>query len=326
MEAQSELNDDSLTPIIPIIPIEEIKSYVPQPPLELPLSAPEAHKIPKPEPQAMNPPHEKSTPLELAALAGSGPDVVAAASAAFTILNKSAEQGSMIDMNLLIKILSDPNLVGQLMNNPEGKPSSAKSNSTVSSLAPGIRVTKLESPRAVGVPFYGTDLVRSPTPVPAPASTSSEIPVPKTGIPFNGNNRTTLIPATASIPAPVPVPVPLSSGETVKQQPVKGIDYYKNLIRQHGGETQENMAQTYQYQNLLDNSNLNHQNLKPRETTLKRKHQQKQCVFYNSPKGCRNGTSCPFQHGSVPYQWQTGYPVDEPSMKRINLGSEIMGR
>ncbi|PKI75945.1 hypothetical protein CRG98_003679 [Punica granatum] len=258
LEAQAERFNDNLTPVIPIIPIEEVETVDPQLHLKLPPCAPEARQISEPETRKrVPPPTEKTSPPKLTVVATAGTDAAAAAaSAALTVLLKSTERGSMIDTNLLIKILSDPKMV----------------------------------------------------------------PFSRSAVPFTKTNPMNLTPVVAPIPAPV------SSAEAAKPQPVKGIDYYKNLIRQHGVETQQDMVQINGIQNPLDNSISDHQKLKPMEMTPKRQHQQKHCMFYNSPQGCRRGSNCPFQHGPILPQWRTGTLMDEPSAKRMRLGDEIMGR
>lgn len=334
-EACAELYDDSLTPIIPIIPIEETKSFDPQPHLELPAFALESHRISEPESSAPVPPPGKVYPLAPAVLASAGPDVAAAAaSAASTILLQSVEQGNMIDMNLLIKFLSDPNMVGKLIASSVGDSSMPKSNSTIPLAVPDVMATKVDPPQAAVIPSSGSDLMKSSSkvmvPIPVPTPASYETPASETAaITLPGTNLATVKLVTAPIPTPVssgeavrqPLAIPVSFNKAVEQpqRPMKGIDYYKNLIKQHGGEAQQNMGQIHRKYNHLENTIPDHQKPKPRE-------KKKRCMFYNSPKGCRNGSNCPFQHGSIQSQWMAGHLADEPSAKRIRLGGEIMGR
>ncbi|XP_031401921.1 zinc finger CCCH domain-containing protein 30-like [Punica granatum] len=334
LEAQAERFNDNLTPVIPIIPIEEVETVDPQLHLKLPPCAPEARQISEPETRKrVPPPTEKTSPPKLTVVATAGTDAAAAAaSAALTVLLKSTERGSMIDTNLLIKILSDPKMVEKLMKNSAGSFSLPKLNPTVSLPVPDIKAPKLDMPQApsgrkLDIPSYGSDLIKTAhapglvsVPIPVTAHANGQVPFSRSAVPFTKTNPMNLTPVVAPIPAPV------SSAEAAKPQPVKGIDYYKNLIRQHGVETQQDMVQINGIQNPLDNSISDHQKLKPMEMTPKRQHQQKHCMFYNSPQGCRRGSNCPFQHGPILPQWRTGTLMDEPSAKRMRLGDEIMGR
>ncbi|KAK4788222.1 hypothetical protein SAY86_019541 [Trapa natans] len=284
-EAEVEPLRDSPIPIIPIIPIEEIESNI-LPPLH--------------EPRPIYPPPlERASSSGLPAMVRPGSDVAAAA---LTISHNRIEQGSTIDMNLLIKIITNPELVQKLMNNPPEKNSLlAKSNLTVPSPIPDITGAKLDHTQAAIMPFNGLDREKSSVPV----------PVPRGLAPFRGTDQ--------------------SHQTTVhgRGHSMEGVDYYKNLIRQHGLESQENMLGTYHSQSPLEPDNPNSQDRKLRglETTdLKRKYRQKQCAFYNTPKGCRNGSNCLFRHASLPSQLQAGHVLDEPSAKRIKLGHEITGR
>ncbi|KAK4759003.1 hypothetical protein SAY87_020304 [Trapa incisa] len=209
---------DSLIPIIPIIPIEELESTI------LPLLL-ESYSIDLTTP-------EKASSLGLPTSTRLGPDVAAAA-ATLTIPHNGIEQGTTIDMNLLINIITDPELLQKLMNNPpQGNSLSAKSKLAVPSPIPDITGAKLNHPQATVMPFNGSS-----------DGAKSQGPVPRTVTPGH-----------------------------------------------------------------------------------KRKHHQKKCTFYNTSKGCWNGSNCPFRHVPLPTQLQADHLVDEPSVKRIKLNREITGR
>ncbi|KAK3017918.1 hypothetical protein RJ639_004007 [Escallonia herrerae] len=102
--------------------------------------------------------------------------------------------------------------------------------------------------------------------------------------------------------------------------PVKDANYYKNLIKQHG-ERQE----TQDHDSSLDAKLCNYlrgsaelaQNLKQSES--KPKHQ-KPCMYFNSTKGCRNGSNCTFQHTSIQQPRPGGELESAPAAKRLKHG------
>lgn len=85
---------------------------------------------------------------------------------------------------------------------------------------------------------------------------------------------------------------------TGSAHPVRDANYLKSLVRQHGYDKQDLQ---------IDNRHSNFHNLKssvqnnnkPGEVRPKIP---KTCIFYNSSRGCRNGSGCPFQHDR-PVQW-----------------------
>ncbi|ERN14448.1 hypothetical protein AMTR_s00185p00034770 [Amborella trichopoda] len=58
-------------------------------------------------------------PISMSGTRGTEPDVAAAASAAFTAILKSKEEGSLIDPDLLIRILSNPKLIEKFLTEHE---------------------------------------------------------------------------------------------------------------------------------------------------------------------------------------------------------------
>uniref|UniRef100_A0A2P2K0C2 Uncharacterized protein MANES_02G102900 n=1 Tax=Rhizophora mucronata TaxID=61149 RepID=A0A2P2K0C2_RHIMU len=110
----------------------------------------------------------------------------------------------------------------------------------------------------------------------------------------------------------------------VRTNPVKDVNYIKNLIREHGMEKPE-------VQDRSMSINSNHpsftqsleslQNIKMRE--VKNKFQMS-CIYFKSSRGCRNGSNCPFQHDSS-FEPQTGSTLGAPGAKRMKLSTEITG-
>lgn len=205
-----------------------------------------------------------STSLTLPA----GSEIMAALSA----ISNSKEQGSsMIDQDLLIKILSNPKLVENLVANC-GSAGSISSNA--SSLYPS------STHEANGVAT-------------APACSNGQ---------FYPQPTVTQIHAMV-YPPPVP-----SDQPNYGAPPARDASYYKNLIQQHGGERQEpppvqHLGYRYNLQPgggpnpEMVNSNNNNQ--RPRDSKPKI---MKPCMYFNSARGCRHGANCLYQHDVTPYQ------------------------
>ncbi|CAK7334319.1 unnamed protein product [Dovyalis caffra] len=112
----------------------------------------------------------------------------------------------------------------------------------------------------------------------------------------------------------------------MKTNSVKDVSYIKNLIKEHGTVKTEMKDRSpfyngSHYYNHTQNPEST-QNLKKRE--LKPKFQ-KPCLYFKTPKGCRNGSDCPFQH-DLPFQFQTGSAMEPPVAKRMKFSGEITGR
>ncbi|GJN01435.1 hypothetical protein PR202_ga18702 [Eleusine coracana subsp. coracana] len=120
--------DDSQTQLVPLIPIEEDDSFdqLEEPPVDLPNNY---HQSDKYESAVISVPRVSDSSITatmkhqangLMGASNAGmptePDVLAAASAAYTAIMQSNQMGSMIDQDLLIiKILSDPAQLERLM-------------------------------------------------------------------------------------------------------------------------------------------------------------------------------------------------------------------
>lgn len=197
-----------------------------------------------------------------------GLDIMAALSA----ISNSKEQGSsMIDQDLLIKILSNPKLVENLVANC-GSAGSVSSNA--SSLYPS------STHEANGVVTT------------TPASNGQFYPQPM---------------VTQCPPMVYPPPAP-SDQHNYGASPARDASYYKNLIQQHGEERQETppVQQHISYRYTLQPGgpnlemiNSNNNNQRPRDSKPKI---MKPCMYFNSTRGCRHGSNCLYQHDATPYQ------------------------
>ncbi|PKA48775.1 Zinc finger CCCH domain-containing protein 6 [Apostasia shenzhenica] len=277
--------DDSQTPIIPIISMDDDDdlpdqqdSSVLSPPTPLnasrisaPPAVPEqllADSADRPLPPSPTlPPH---------ATAAAKPDVVAAASAAFTAIMRSNEEGSLIDRDLLIKLLSNPIMIEQMI-----------------------------SEKAAPKPLTQPSPEPSPSPVVVMQKLMSEDGAPKPVMQE---------PPSPVIPAVYPVKALVQPSHA--DAPVKDLSYYKSLIQKHGGDKQDGIRHEWGGKAL--------------ETMVQGKvdwrgktsRNPKHCVFFNSPKGCRNGVNCSYLHDSSVSMkiLQQGGP------KRVKLEREIVGR
>ena len=139
--------------------------------------------------------------------------------------------------------------------------------------------------------------------------------------PVNGNLNNIL---KGVQPTPPNTTLPTSSF-TVKSL-VKDANYYKSLVKQHGGEKQGTQDQIIPLlygnrDNSLQGMELRH-NFKPTELRSK---SQKSCIFYNSPTGCRNGSNCPYQHDTSS-QLRGGSMLEDKRVKRMKLDEKIRDR
>ncbi|WVZ87563.1 hypothetical protein U9M48_034181 [Paspalum notatum var. saurae] len=236
------------------------------------------------------------------------PDIVAAASAAYTAIMQSNQMGNMIDQDLLIKILSDPAQLERLMK----EYGTLKHEQAINSSVVAPMVSGPPPQMTATVPTSFLDHVTTfhninPTVPPPPPAMNHRLP--------------------PAIPS-VPLNPPASSNQAINflGAPGKGLNYYKTLIHQHGGERQEPVQQHgLQYA-------MHHQSVPLQTSTIDvsnstmpgrdSKHRPaKPCAYFNSARGCRNGANCTFLHDV------SAARKEQPQgSKRIKLDSRIAGR
>ncbi|THU64089.1 hypothetical protein C4D60_Mb01t22780 [Musa balbisiana] len=241
------------------------------------------------------------------------PDVIAAASAAFTAIMKTNEEGSMIDRDLLINILSNPSLVEKLVTE-YGPPKQSQALLTPVSVAPPCSSVPVQH------------LALAP-PVPPPLSQIN----PSAPSPLSVFRTSQMYPLPSSVPPqsvnphalpPVQIPVKRqSSGQAASRD----ANYLKSLIQQHGGEKQDgsdlNSVHAASCQNNVAATNAVDL-YAPRLQREARPKIPRPCAYFNTPKGCRHGASCSYQHDpSLPQR------IEPPKgSKRIKLDRGIAGR
>ncbi|KAJ7957846.1 zinc finger CCCH domain-containing protein 6-like [Quillaja saponaria] len=122
------------------------------------------------------------------------------------------------------------------------------------------------------------------------------------------------------LPPPADFPIPVSSAPFTAAPPAKDLNYYKNLIQQHGGERQDTLPhfnnghiqQPVGKQNIGFNSKLR----QPKPKIMK------PCIYFNSSRGCRHGVNCAYQHDAA-FQQQSNAVPDMQSSKRMKVDREI---
>ena len=212
--------DDNLTPLIPLIPIEEEDSDI-NPEVAVTKLADTPTNLQPLNLQQCN--ASSTVPLSASGNPVSGispglePDLAAASALVAAAIMKSNEQGNPIDMDLLVKIFNDPIMIEKLVN----QRGTAAATVTASSNTVGIPTTGLK-PSALSVPLSkpthdeatsGTTpagtvgLVPASGPKQATPSVSLLLPTPnKPATPSVPMLMTTLDkPATPSVPLSRPV-------------------------------------------------------------------------------------------------------------------------
>ncbi|KAF9611462.1 hypothetical protein IFM89_032432 [Coptis chinensis] len=231
------------------------------------------------------------------------PDVVAAASAALTAFMRSNEQGSLIDQELLIKILSNPEMIKNLVTD-YGPAANVQSVQMPSTSSLNLSVTQ------PGIPPGYINRVEPNIPLSVPPTSGLFHPVTNA---VTSMRHALPSPGIAHITAPA-----------VKPPPVKDMNYYKSLIQQHGGEKPEAHDRTPQFVNHhhMGTKTETLQSSKLREPKTKNK---KHCLYFNSSRGCKNGANCAFQH-DMSVQQRIGSVQEAQSAKRMKVDRQLTGR
>ncbi|KAJ8772632.1 hypothetical protein K2173_027809 [Erythroxylum novogranatense] len=228
------------------------------------------------------------------------PDVVTAASAAFTAINKNNENGGLIDHDLLIKILSNPKMIEKLVSD-HGSASNAPNT---------------DKP-------YVSNVLSSDYPPPTAALDPSHVHMNQIE-----SSKPSLLavnpsaPYYAQAPPGMPQGIQTSAVPSVPAPPAKDVNYYKKLIEQHGGdrpEAPQPFVGRYNNPQIGKNQELPNPNPKPRDSKPKI---MKPCIFFNSSRGCRNGANCAYQHDASSQQ-RVSNVSDVPSGKRMKMDREI---
>lgn len=342
---EEEHYDDLTTPHIPLTSIDD---------------------EPEPQPAAEFSLYSKSPP----AFSGLGPDLCLAASAALSALLKTKEQGSLVDTDLLVKLLSDPEIVRNLLNGTTAN-FSLDTNVTEPRLAHQLVTSSAmdrntpPKPRTQpgnGVPHVLPLLVQTSATVPPlskptqPVSSdlsmnlhhqnppsvfhtyalSSGIkplprledsyaasplkPSPVDDIVVSEQNTQSLNISTFNAWNMNRVPDSartetdpqirngnINRDDQVCAKPVKNLDYFKSLIREHGGVPQAT-NETNNYKGKVE------------DTKVVKAKFQIPCKYFGRGRGCKLGDSCLFLHDRSK-RFCTDGTSKFPRAKRVKYGT-----
>ncbi|KAK4782440.1 hypothetical protein SAY86_016542 [Trapa natans] len=215
------------------------------------------------------------------------PDVVAAASAALKAIVKNNEQGSTIDQDLLIQIFSNPKMIEKLISDHAANACVQNTPGNVTPSVPLSNPASVTGAASSAGPFY-----------------SQSHP--------NGHNTWFPPPTFSSSPQTSVGPPPHAT---------RDMNYYKNLIQQHGEERQDFAVPTQYSGSHPEPASVNNFNNGPRLRDAKGKIM-KPCAYFNSPRGCRNGEFCAYQHDSS-IQPRASSMREVQNSKRMRLDREI---
>ncbi|CAA3012666.1 zinc finger CCCH domain-containing 6-like isoform X2 [Olea europaea subsp. europaea] len=265
-------------------------------------------------------------------------DLVSAANAASAALMANSDLKELIDRNWLVKLLNDRKMIEQLTMNPRAAsnvknlPPSSLQNVLSSSLL-NISSSHLQNIQAIGSQNIPSLCMQS-------MSSFSLHSLPSIGPPSTldlsslANNFYGPLPTLVSrgdppsaaptrpfhhphkimgtVPSFRPSVASLLSGTpsaSLGDPRTKDVNYYKSLIRQHGGERQETLP------HLCSQTTQKSANTKKRRGE---KSKMKPCIFFKSPMGCSNGVNCAFLHDTTSQQ-RVSSISDVQSSKRAKM-------
>ncbi|KAL1542931.1 zinc finger CCCH domain-containing protein 6-like [Salvia divinorum] len=340
--AEDSTNNDQFTPVVPITQIEDEDASV-----DTLYDSTRSNSTPMIAQQQQSP--NGAFLSQVNAAASEPTDIFAAAQAALSSVSSNSDQGNLIDCELLMKLLSDPKMIEQLITNHAASSSGQNvASSSVQSMPssstyhgmPTIGTKSVASCSSPGVPStsaqYIPNMLSTPKSSFDPANMAVHRREPLSGRvtrpemafhssisaasgPYHPPSRTGSIPhLRPSVPDVMPAPSP-----SVAAPIAKDINYYKSLIQQHGGERREAMPQFAHQSNQapgMGQEPPNNPMMRPRDTKPRI---MRPCIYFNSPRGCRNGVNCAFQHDVT--QPKGNSIPDVQGTKRMKLDREITG-
>ncbi|KAG2327305.1 hypothetical protein Bca52824_010033 [Brassica carinata] len=298
--------DDSITPTIRLTPIEDDDD--------------------QPEPPARQSSQSSKTP----SLFGLGPADLTPA--ALSALLNTKEQGSMVDADLLVKFLTDPIIINNLLN-AAAKPLETGNNTTTK--PPPQHVTTSSAMDTNSPPGNGvTPVLATAQSIVSHVPTQPMAPLILNTYPLSCALKT--LPRVEESLEPSSVVV----SETQCQSPTSGTwnmisrvqesagtgtdaqsaypmnitrdDYFKHLIREHGGVV---APATNNYKRRVDNNNNNNDKKK----ALVKVKAHKPCMFFGRGRGCKLGESCLYLHDSSKRLWTDDVAAAAPRAKRLKF-------
>ncbi|KAK6256846.1 hypothetical protein QUC31_000305 [Theobroma cacao] len=306
------LFDDQRTPIIPITAIEDEDAAIETPSDVLAPFSSAISSQPQLLARGISPPPHCNMPSGSSASANEKPAAgivlePGVAAAAFTAINQSNERGSMIDPDLLIKILSNPKLIEKLVTD-YGSASGAQNSPN--STSPLVPLSDPPPPVNLSDP--------SPAHINRTEDGTASL-VATSGVVFYAQpNGVGVGPQNQQ--GPVPSVRPVSPSPAVGLTQKKDVNYYKNLIQQHGGERQvpaQKFNGRYIHQLRPNQELINNQKSRDSKPKI-----MKPCIYFNSSRGCRNGANCAYQHDTSSQNRGNTVP-EAPNPKRMKMEREI---
>ncbi|XP_073123139.1 zinc finger CCCH domain-containing protein 6-like [Henckelia pumila] len=292
------------------------------------------------------------------------PDVVSAAQAALTTILSNGDQNNLIDRELLLKILSNPKTVEQLLTNHA---TYSSSQNTPSSGMPNMPSSKFQCQPVIGgqpgttsstqlmpsshtsnLPSYSLQNLPSIGVHNAPSTSTQYTPnlrsPPKNSFdsvnfaidrrePLSAHlSRPEIIPpstATASVPFYPPIRnLRPSVPDVIMPAPSPGVPLVKDA------NYYKNLIQQHGEERRESVPQFANQSNQPLGTSQEPTHVaklkdskqkiMKPCIFFNSARGCRNGANCQYQHDVSSQQRMGGVP-EVQSAKRVKIDREITG-
>ncbi|CAL0327000.1 unnamed protein product [Lupinus luteus] len=221
---------------------------------------------------------------------------VAAASVALTNIIKSNQHGNLTEHEALNSILNNTEMIETLV----------RDYGTANSL----QYVHNQGSSSVAFSQPHTSNNQGETTIPSLGLSATSYP-PSTGAQV-GSVATPWLPRPSMSSVTVSPPIEVPS--------IKDANYYKSLIQQHGGDRQETppYSNNHQIHQPVTNPETAHiyrsRDSKPKIM--------KPCIFFNSSRGCRNGTNCAYQHDAS-FQPRGGAVPRMQSSKRMKMDSEI---
>ncbi|RDX61673.1 Zinc finger CCCH domain-containing protein 30, partial [Mucuna pruriens] len=343
-DVEKECYDDSLTPLIPLNPIDEEESLeniqhdaVVTKHADSPTKL-QSQRIQQYIPAATSPIYSHCNASTVVS-SSSEMDLVAASAAVAAAILKSNDQGSNIDMDLLLKIVNDPIMIEKLTDKqrtatttvsissngasvvtppvPLSSPTLARHAISIHSVTRPTPSPHMHRPVNKNIPHMPNGVLPSLSFHPSQQGMKRTAPLDSVSC---SELNTVRVPSPSANMHPVAKQARYTTAGSVPSQPgaVKDVNYYKNLIRIHGTDKQ----------NLQDSRigvcHNNFQDLKrPRNNGQVKPKIQKPCIYFNTSKGCRNGSNCPYQH-DMSVQQESGNVQSTQNAKRLKLESRTI--
>ncbi|KAF8104506.1 hypothetical protein N665_0171s0014 [Sinapis alba] len=260
-------------------------------------------------------------------VSGLGPDLSLAA-----LLN-TKEQGSLVDADLLVKFFTDPTIIIKSLLNAT-KPLETGNNTTTTKPPPQHVVTtsSANSPPGNGVPrtipvvaathsivsHVRTQPIAPPLVLNTYPLSCALKPLPRVEESLEPSSVVVVSEAQCQSPASDTwnmSRVQESAGTAGTDAPsayqmnVNRDEYFKNLIREHGGVNVT--PDTNNYKRRVDNNNNN-----DKKRAVKA---QKPCMFFGRGRGCKLGESCLYLHDPSKRLWTDDVVAAAPRAKRLKF-------